>query len=113
MEAPVIKGPVVKSAGAIAAAVGVNTDAAGNVASATAAALAPTSDPLWYWFVVSLPWDKIASLVAAVYTTALFSEWPIKRVWRSWVRPCAVRRGWVDGEQRLTRSQWAELTKDE
>lgn len=108
-----IKAPIAKGATAIVAAVGANTDAAGQVATTFAQAVAPTADPTWYWLIVGLPWDKIASLVAALYTSVLFGEWLFKKVWRAWLRPIAVRRGWVAGEQLLTRSQWAELAKED
>jgi len=108
-----IKAPIVKSVTAIGAAVGANTDAAGQAAISVAQAIAPTSDPTWYWLIMSLPWDKIASFLAAIYTLMLAGEWLFKKIWRAWLRGIAVRRGWwTPGEPLLTRSQWAEL-KDE
>jgi hypothetical protein len=99
-----IKAPVIKSVTAIGAAVGANTEAAGNAAVSVAQAIAPTADPTWYWLIMSMPWDKIASFLAAVYTL----------IWRSWLRQIAVSRGWwTPGEPLLTRSQWSELSKDE
>ena len=108
-----IQAPIVKSTTAIVAAVGANTEAAGQVASSIVHAIAPSTDPLWYWFLVSLPWDKIASFVAAVYTMMLASEWFFKKVWRAWLRPLAVRRSWIQGEPTYTRSEWAALAKDD
>ncbi|RZL86576.1 MAG: hypothetical protein EOP82_29425 [Variovorax sp.] len=108
-----IKAPLVKSTTAIAAAIGANTEAAGQAATSVVEAIAPTSDPVWYWFIVSLPWDKIASFVAAVYTMMLASEWLFKKIWRAWLRPMAVRRGWAPGEPLLTRSQWLALREDD
>jgi hypothetical protein len=108
-----IKAPLVKSATAIAAAVGANTEAAGQAAVSVIQAIAPTSDPLWYWFIVSLPWDKIASFVAAVYTMMLASEWLFKKIWRGWLREFAVRRGWVPGEVLMSRRQWAAMGEDD
>lgn len=108
-----IKAPIAKGASAVIAAVGANTDVAGQVATSAAQAMAPTADTVWYWSVVGMPWDKIASLVAAVYTSLLLTEWVIKRIWRAWLRPLSVRLGWVDGEPMLTRSEWADLAKDD
>lgn len=106
-----IKAPVVKGATAIAAAVGANTDAAGQVATSVAQAIAPTSDPTFYWFLVGLPWGTYASIVATLYTSMLAGEWMFKKIWRAWLRKVAVSRGWVPGEPLMTRSQWAELHK--
>ncbi len=102
----VIRSPVIKSATAITAAVGANTGTAGNIAEAAATSVATTvGNPDWFWLAVSLPWAQIASMVAAMYTMALLSEW----VWKKPLHWVLVRVGVKEPTVKLTATEWAKL----
>jgi hypothetical protein len=82
-----INAPLVKGATAITAAAAVHTDTVTNTATLVASTLVKTNaDPGIFWFIVSVPWAGIASLLAALYTGALLSEW----IWKKALKPLLI-----------------------
>lgn len=43
-----------------------------------------------------MTWGEVASMLAAIYTACLITEW----LWKRIVKPFAQRRGWVRGRPR-------------
>ena len=52
---------------------------------------------------------KVASLIAALYTSMLAAEW----VWKKVIRPFAVRHGWAEPRKVLTATDWAALREQD
>ncbi|WP_423933150.1 hypothetical protein [Comamonas sp. 23] len=104
--------PITKATSVVTLATAAQTDVADRIAQA---ATANSSFETWYW-VNSIPWGAIASIVAVLYTVLLISEWFWKKLWR----PAFERWGWIkprkgsriillDDYQRMSETQRAEL----
>lgn len=92
-----INQPLVKGATAVTAALASNSDVAKDVAVTVATSLVQSkADPGWFWFVVSVPWASIASLLAALYTSALLAEW----LWKKAIKPLCIHVGWMEAPTR-------------
>lgn len=106
----VISSPITKSATVVAAAVGANTDATGQVLENAAANIAiKFGGADWFWFIVQLPWGAIASMLAAMYTLAMFSEWIYKKP-VTWL---LVKFRFKKEDKKLTATEWAALYQKE
>ncbi|MCD2164887.1 hypothetical protein [Comamonas koreensis] len=112
MQSTDISMPIAKATSAVTLATAAQADVADKIAQA---ATANASFETWYW-VNSIPWGTIASIVAAVYTSLLICEWFWKKLWR----PAFERWGWIkprkgsriimfDEYQRMSETQRAEL----
>lgn len=105
-----IKAPVIKSGTAITAAIGANTGLAGNAAASVAKSLALSShNPDLFWFMMSLPWGQIASMVAALYTLALLAEW----LWKKPLRALLVLLKIRSPVKRYTKEEWCKLPEED
>lgn len=84
--------PVAKATSAIAAAATAKADVVDQLA------LQATAGASWStWQAVnSIPWGTIASIVAALYTGLLITEWFWKKLWR----PLFERKGWIKAKKR-------------
>lgn len=79
--------PFAKASSAITVAAAAKADVADQVVQAATAGSNYTT-----WAAINaIPWGTIASIVAAVYTTLLITEWFWKKLWR----PLAERQGWL------------------
>jgi len=79
--------PFAKASSAITVAAAAKADVADQVVQAATAGSSYTT-----WAAINaIPWGTIASIVAAVYTTLLITEWFWKKLWR----PLAERQGWL------------------
>lgn len=105
--ASVIKSPVVKSATAIAAAGGANTTAAvdAKVQLAQHAQAFPYPESLN--ILLALPWGHIASMCAAMYTTALLLEW----LWKKPIRWVLVSMRLRKADRVVTDEEWEILKR--
>lgn len=92
MERTDISMPVAKAASGLAAAAAAKADVADQIAMQ---AVSGASWSTWQT-VNAIPWGTIASLVAALYTMLLISEWFWKKLWR----PLLERRGWIKAKKR-------------
>lgn len=104
-----IKSPIVKSATAITAAAGANSGVAGEFKAdlVTQAAVGNVPDILVP--LLSLPWGHIASMAAALYTTALLVEW----IWKKPLRWLLVKAGLREDVKRYTHEEWVKQRREQ
>lgn len=43
-----------------------------------------------------MTWGELASMLASIYTGLLIIDW----LWKRWLKPLAIRRGWIKGVPR-------------
>lgn len=101
-----IKMPVAKAASALSLATAAKVDAADALAKA---ATANASFETWYW-VNSIPWGNVASIVAFAYTSLLICEWFWKKLWR----PAFERWGWIKprlGPRIITLDEYRQMSE--
>ncbi|GAB2703956.1 hypothetical protein GCM10027195_03040 [Comamonas sediminis] len=103
--------PVTKVTSVVTLATAAQTDVADKLAQA---ATINSSFETWFW-VNSIPWGNIASIVAVLYTGLLICEWFWKKLWRpaferwGWIKPRKTRVVLFEDYQKMTETQRAEL----
>lgn len=103
-----IKSPIVKAGTAIAAAGGANTGIAQDAKQDLIQQALTLQLPDWFQLILTLPWGHIASMAAAMYTTALFLEW----VWKKPVCWVLVKAGVRKPVTRYTAEEWRKKDKE-
>lgn len=108
-ETNAIKAPLVKSCTAITAAAGANSGVASELKTDLIVQASTGNIPDMLIPLLSLPWGHIASMCAALYTSALLLEW----VWKKPLRWVLVKAGLRQDVKRLTHDEWRESLKDD
>lgn len=103
-----IKSPVIKAGTAIAAAGGANSGIASDVKQDLIQQALTLQLPDWIQLLLTLPWGSIASMAAAMYTTALFLEW----FWKKPVCWVLVKAGIRKPITRYSAEEWARKAKE-
>ncbi|MGE8493635.1 hypothetical protein ACQYWY_21945 [Comamonas sediminis] len=106
MQSTDISMPIAKATSAVTLATAAQADVADKIAQA---ATVNSSFETWFW-VNSIPWGTIASIVAALYTVLLICEWFWKKLWR----PAFERWGWVKprlGPRIITLDEYRQMSE--
>lgn len=104
-----IKAPLMKSCTAITAAAGANSGVAGEFKTELIGQVSTGAIPDMLLPLLSLPWEHIASMCAALYTSALLMEW----IWKKPLRWALVKAGLREDVKRMTKEEWRKTLEDD